>query len=176
MAEQKRIYERIPVELPCRLFIAEEGKRPGLRFEAFCRTQNLGLGGVFVESTFLIRPEVRLQLELGLPEAPLVLQGRVAHNVGLDSERFPSGMGIQFLGVGSQAREALLRYFTPERYQEFYAALNEEFPHLKKELAPPAVSLLLNLWEEWKIHKAGGPRATEDGAPEPLPRRTGGKR
>jgi hypothetical protein len=116
MAEHKRLYERIPVEIPCRLFIPEEGKKQGLRFEAYCRTQNLGLGGVFVVSTFLLKPKVSLQLELRLPAGPLELRGRIAHSLGLDDAIYPSGMGIEFLGVDSHAREVLLCYFILECY------------------------------------------------------------
>lgn len=171
MSEQKRVYERIPVEIPCRLFIPEEGKKQALRFEAFCHTQNLGLGGVFLVSTFLLKPRVELRIELSLPSGPLEVKGRIAHVIDLENSEYPSGMGIEFLGVDSQAREVLLRYFTPERYQSFYASMTKEFSHLRHEFEQTDVSLLLNLWEEWKIRQAGGPSSIEDGAPGPLTRR-----
>ena len=43
----------------------------------------------------------------------------------------------------------------------------EEFPHLKKTVPLRDVSLVLNLWEEWKIRNEGGPLSTASGAPPP---------
>lgn len=164
MTDPNRRYERIDIELPCRLFIP--GKA-GLNFEAFTRSMNLGLGGIFVTSSFLLRTGLELFVELALPGEKLAIRSRVAHAVGLDDREHPSGMGIEFLDVDAHGRETLLRYFTPVRYTRFYEAFVEEFPHLKKDVPLPDVSLVLNLWEEWKIRNEGGPRATESGAPSP---------
>ncbi len=173
MKSETRRYERIDIELPCRLFIPgrEGGKdRAGLRFEAFTVSRNLGLGGIFVASSFLLRTGLEVHVELGLPDGALAIRSKVAHAVGLDDREHPSGMGIEFLDVDAHGRETLLRYFTPVRYEKFYGAFVEEFPHLKKELPLRDVSLVLNLWEEWKIRNEGGPPATASGAPPP-PRR-----
>ncbi len=161
MSETRRS-ERIEIELPCRLYIPGGG---GLRFEAFCTSNNLGLGGLFVASTFLLKRGLELYVELALPDGPLAIRSRVAHAVGLDDAEFETGMGIEFLDVDAHGRETLLRYFTPVRYQHFYAAFTEEFPHLKKALPLRDVSLVLNLWEEWKIRTEGGPLSTASGAP-----------
>ena len=159
-----RRYERIEIELPCRLFIPEEGKGGGLRFEAFTSSSNLGLGGVFVEASFLLKEGLELWVELGLPDEALAVQGRVAHLVDLD-DAGGSGMGIEFLEVDSHGRETLLRYFSPLRYHEFFKDMLDEFSHLKNDFDLPAVSLIVNLWEEWKIRAEGGPKATASGAP-----------
>ena len=161
MSETRR-YERIDIELPCRLYIEGEG---GLRFEAFCVSRNLGLGGIFVAATFLLKQGLELFVELALPDGPLAIRSRVAHSVELDHEELETGMGIEFLDVDAHGRETLLRYFTPVRYQTFYGAFTEEFPHLKKEMPLRDVSLMLNLWEEWKIRNEGGPLSTASGAP-----------
>jgi hypothetical protein len=159
-----RRYERIDIQLPCRLFIPG---RDGLKFEAFTSSRNLGLGGIFVASSFLVRTGLELFVELGLPDGALAIRSRVAHVVPLPEERFPTGMGIEFLDVDAHGRETLLRYFTPVRYERFYAAFVEEFPHLRKDLPLRDVSLVLNLWEEWKIRAEGGPLLTASGAPMP---------
>ncbi len=164
MKDETRRYERIDIELPCRLFIPGED---GLRFEAFTTSRNLGLGGIFVASSFLLKERLELFVELALPDGALAIRSRVAHAVGLDDAEHPSGMGIEFLDVDAHGRETLLRYFTPTRYQRFYGAFVEEFPHLKKDLPLPDVSLVLNLWEEWKIRAEGGPAATAPDAPPP---------
>ena len=86
-------------------------------------------------------------------------------------------MGIEFLDVDAHGRETLLRYFTPVRYTRFYEAFIEEFPHLKKDVPLPDVSLVLNLWEEWKIRNEGGPRVDRLGRADARPRRVpGGER
>jgi hypothetical protein len=164
VTDPNRRYERIDIELPCRLFIPG---RDGLNFEAFTRSLNLGLGGIYVTSSFLLRTGLELYVELALPGEKLPIRSRVAHAVGLDDREHSSGMGIEFLDVDAHGRETLLRYFTPVRYTSFYEAFVEEFPHLKKDVPLPDVSLVLNLWEEWKIRNEGGPRATASGAPLP---------
>jgi hypothetical protein len=168
MSEIRR-YERIDIELPCRLYIPGPA---GLRFEAFCTSRNLGLGGIFVASTFLLKQGIELFVELALPEGPLAVRSRVAHVVALDHADLSTGMGIEFLDVDAHGRETLLRYFTPQRYERFYGAFVEEFPHLKKTVPLRDVSLVLNLWEEWKIRNEGGPLSTASGAP-PAPARAG---
>lgn len=171
MTDQRRRYERIDSNLRCRLFIPDEEREGELKFEAFLATRNLGLGGVFVESTFLLKTGLELWLDLELPSARLTTYGRVVHVIGFDDPTFPSGMGIEFLHMGSADRETLMRDFTPPRYAEFYEAVRDELPHLEELFAQGDVSLLINLWEEWKIVRDGGPLATESGAPEPTPRR-----
>ncbi|HSD19826.1 MAG TPA: PilZ domain-containing protein [Anaeromyxobacter sp.] len=159
-----RRYERIEIELPCRLYIPGEG---GLRFEAFCRSQNLGLGGLFVTSSFLLRSGLELFVELALPDGPLAIRSRIAHVVPHGDRAHPTGMGIEFLDVDAHGRETLLRYFTPARYTTFYDLFIAEFPHLRGEVPLRDVSLVLNLWEEWKIRSEGGPLSTASGAPPP---------
>jgi hypothetical protein len=166
MSETRR-YERIDIELPCRLYVPGAD---GLRFEAFCTSKNLGLGGIFVASSFLLKEGLELFVELALPDAPLPIRSRVAHAVALDDPDLHTGMGIEFLDVDEHGRETLLRYFTPQRYETFYAAFTDEFPHLRKSVPLRDVSLVLNLWEEWKIRNEGGPLSTASGAPPPVPR------
>jgi hypothetical protein len=165
----ERRYERIDIELPCRLYVPGAG---GLRFEAFCTSRNLGLGGVFVATTFLLREGLDLHVELALPDGPLAVRSRVAHVVGLDDPELATGIGIEFLDVDAHGRETLLRYFTPLRYERFHEAFLREFPHLEKAVPLRDVSLVLNLWEEWKIRNDGGPLSTSSGAP-PAPPRVG---
>jgi hypothetical protein len=171
--EQNRRYERIEIELPCRLYIPGRDGKDGLRFQAFCTSRNLGLGGIFVASSFLLKEDVELFVELSLPSGPLSIRSRIAHVVPLDDSDLHTGMGVEFLDVDAHGRETLLRYFTPTRYQRFFEQFTDEFPHLEKDLPLADVSLLLNLWEEWKIRNEGGPPATGSGAPPATHRRGG---
>lgn len=167
-SNSNRHYDRIDVALPVRLFLPDDQGQE-LRFEAFAKSRNICPGGVFVESTFLLKPDVELWIELGLPDEPLVVECRVAHRVQLDNREYPSGMGIQFLNMDAAAREQLLRYFSPVRYITFRNDLIEEFPHLGPNLDQGTITLLLNLWEEWKIRQAGGTLLTNIGPPAPTP-------
>jgi hypothetical protein len=159
-----RRYERIEIELPCRLYIP--GGQGGLRFEAFCVSHNLGLGGTFLATSFLLRRGLELYVELGLPNGPLAIRSRVAHTVAIDDPTFTTGIGIEFLDVDAHGRETLLRYFSPHRYHEFYRGFVQEFPHLQASVPLRDISLVLNLWEEWKIRQAGGPSSTDPDAPD----------
>jgi hypothetical protein len=168
VSDPNRRYERIDIDLPVRLFIPGQG---GLQFEAFCTSRNLGLGGLFVAASFLLPEGLDLFVELGLPDGPLPIRSKVAHVVQLEDAALAPGMGIEFLDVDAHGRETLLRYFTPIRYDEFYKAFIGEFPHLKKPLPLRDISLVLNLWEEWKIRGEGGPASTASGAPAAPARR-----
>jgi hypothetical protein len=95
----------------------------------------------------------------------------VVHRVAHEGGELTTGLGIEFQDVDENARETLLRYFTPERYTHFYETMLNEFPHIVDELQIPQVSLVLNLWEEWKVRQAGGPAATAAGAPPATKRR-----
>lgn len=155
--------------LPLRLYILdEEGE---LKFEAFLQSRNLGLGGVFIESTFLLKPGIELSIDLELPNATLTINGRIAHIVDLDDRTYTSGMGVEFLDMDARGREILMRDFAPPRYRSFYDSMLAELPHLEKSFQMEDIALVLNLWEEWKIVGEGGPLATESGAPEPTRRR-----
>lgn len=173
MSNHRRRYERIELELPCRLFIPDKGDdlEGPLKFEAFLKTRNLGLGGVFIESTFLMKEQIELYVELELANATLTIPGHIAHVVDHGDPHYPSGLGIEFLEMDPSAREALMRDFSPPRYQTFFSSMLNELPHLEESFGLEDVSLILNLWEEWKVVTEGGPRATESGAPEPTPRR-----
>jgi hypothetical protein len=170
VTEPTRRYERIEIDLPVRLFIPGQ---KGLKFEAFCTSRNLGLGGLFLASTFLLPEGIGLSVELGLPDGPLAIRSRVAHLVAQDDPQLATGMGVEFLDVDARGREALLRYFTPVRYQRFYGDFAAEFPHLEAKLPLRDVSLVVNLWEEWKVRQEGGPAATASGAPPAPARRAG---
>lgn len=166
MADDPRRYERIGVELPCRLFIPG---REGLSFQAFASSLNLGLGGVFVKSSFLLRKGVDLNVEIALPEGPLSVQARVSHLMPLEDDDAPSGMGIEFTAVET-GREALLHHVVPTRYLRFFDALVKEFPHLEDRLPLRDVALVLNLWEERKTKASEGSAASSRG-PKPPPHR-----
>lgn len=159
MAETQRRYERIDVELPCRLFLKDGGD---LRFEAFASARNLGLGGLFLACTFSLPKGLELFAELSLPSGPLAIRSRICHSRSPGDSL--AGMGLAFLHLDARGREVLLRYFTPPGYRHFYSSMAGEFPHLRKELPLESVSLVVNLWEEWKGRAPRAPLALGSGA------------
>jgi len=97
----------------------------------FSSSRNLGLGGIFAQSSFQLPGGLPLRIEMPLPEGPS-LGARVSHVV-LDSDA-RSGIGVEFIDLDRESRERLLRYFAPRRYLRFYEAFAKEFLHLKKEV------------------------------------------
>ena len=165
MDDDLRRYERIGAELPCRLFISEKGEK-GLKFQAFTSSLNVGLGGVFVRSSFLLKKGVDVNVEIALPGRPLSARARVSHLVPLPPGETkpdavpdgaaPSGMGMEFVAV-EEGREALLHYVAPPRYRRFFDALVEEFPHIADKLRLRDVAFVLNSWETWRTKAPGHP-------------------
>ncbi len=177
MDQDLRRYERIGAELPCRLYISEKGAKgeKGLKFQAFTSSLNVGLGGVFVKSSFLLKKGVDVNVEIALPDRPLSARARVSHVMPLPPgetklDAAPSGMGMEFVTV-EEGREALLHYVAPPRYRRFFDALVEEFPHIADKLRLRDVAFILNLWETWKTKAPGRPAAAASRAPAP-PRHT----
>ena len=110
MTDPNRRYERIDIELPCRLFIP--GKA-GLNFEAFTRSMNLGLGGIYVTRSivlalyFMMPPTPASTLVFGafmgflwLGVGPLVA-GAVAELFGLQWQAMIQGLAFMSHQLGS---------------------------------------------------------------------------
>ncbi len=170
MDDDLRRYERIGAELPCRLFISEKGEK-GLKFQAFTSSLNVGLGGVFVRSSFLLKKGVDVNVEIALPDRPLSARARVSHLIPLPPgetkpDAAPSGMGMEFVAV-EEGREALLHYVAPPRYRRFFDALAKEFPRVADKLQLRDVAFILNLWETWKAKAPAGSAAAASRAPAP---------
>jgi hypothetical protein len=179
MDDDLRRYERIGAELPCRLFISEKGEK-GLKFQAFTSSVNVGLGGVFVKSSFLLKKGVDVNVEIALPDRRLSARARVSHLMPPSPEETkpdaaPSGMGMEFVTV-EEGREALLHYVAPPRYQRFFDTLAEEFPHIADKLRLRDVAFILNLWETWKTKAPGRPTAAASRAPAPPRHRSTARR
>ena len=96
---------RYAVRLDAR--IAHHGGKP-----ASGRILNLHAGGAFVQTKNLHPVETRLTLFVDIPGSAgsLTFQGRVAwvnHPEWIKNPRLPPGMGIQFLDLGPEAKEAI---------------------------------------------------------------------
>lgn len=143
MATRRR-HERFRTDIPCRLYIPGTGGKA--KFEAFARLKDLSLGGVFVESGFRFKGSPNLFLELQLPDGALPVQGKVVRQPD-------GGLGIAFGELTMKERERLLVHFVPEQHQRFF---DEVIVEVMPKLRVDRVSLLLHLWEDWRITATGG--------------------
>jgi hypothetical protein len=150
MSDERRDHERIDIQMPTRIWLAEEYKGKPIEFEGHARTRNIAIGGTFLESSYLLPLGFPVNLEIHLdPGEALVARGEVVHTVSFEESATESGMGVIFTEVDAENRERLLRFFVSDRIREFYTErFIVEFPHLANVLSLQDVALVLNLWED----------------------------
>lgn len=171
---ERREHERIDIQMPTRMWLDETYKGRAIVFEGFARTQNLAIGGTFLESTYLLPVGFPLNLEMQLaPNELLVARGQVMHAFSSE-ERKDSGMGILFTEVDAENRERLLRFFVSERIRDFYSQrFVLEFPHLKSVLSLQDIALVINLWEDRENRLVN---LKNEAKPAPAPTKPGKRR
>lgn len=99
----ERPNRRMLAQLPAH-FRHKERKRHGL-------TQDISAGGVFIETRYLLPVDTEFDLEVELPggEDMAVFRARVAwvnHPEWIKKDDFPCGMGLGFLEMSEQTRQA----------------------------------------------------------------------
>ncbi|BCR03824.1 two-component system response regulator [Desulfuromonas versatilis] len=82
------------------------------------RILNLNTGGAFIQAGQLEPVDNLVEIEFALPELPaaILCQGRVAwvnHPEWIKNPRLPSGMGVEFLDLKPQDREAIQAFVDP---------------------------------------------------------------
>ena len=148
--DERRDHERIDIQMPTRMWLNETYKGKPIVFEGFAKTQNLAIGGTFLQSSYLLPMgfPINLEMQLGGGEA-LVVRAEIVHNVSVEESETDAGMGVAFTEVDAANRERLLRFFVSSRIKDFYAdRFTVEFPHLEPELSLQDVALIINLWED----------------------------
>jgi hypothetical protein len=150
MADERRDHERIDIQMPTRIWLAEDYKGRSIEFEGHARTRNIAIGGTFLESSYLLPLRFPLNLEIQLDHGEaLVARGEIVHTVSFEESATESGMGVIFTEVDAENRERLLRFFVSDRIREFYTdRFIVEFPHLANVLSLQDIALVLNLWED----------------------------
>ena len=146
---ERRINERIPIQMPTRMWLNEKLGSRDVEFEGFATTDNLAIGGVFLHSTYLLPVGFPVNLEMEIEEGEsLDVRGEVVHGTTADESDLP-GMGVLFTKLDAENRERLLRFFVSERIQTFYEErFSKQFPHLQGRFSLQDVALLINLWED----------------------------
>ncbi len=150
MSDERRDHERIDIRMPTRMWLDEQHKGKPIRFEGHCRTRNLAIGGIFLDSSYLLPIGFPLNLEVQLESGEhLLARGEIMHTVSVDENAAESGMGLIFTHVDAENRERLLRFFVSDRIRSFYEErFIVEFPHLADVLSLQDIALVLNLWED----------------------------
>jgi hypothetical protein len=99
-----RRHERRRVELPVTIVEAEQKTAGDLLFD----TTDLSIGGAFLRSTVLFEVDEILRIEFDLGGPTIVARARVVR-VSYDE---PPGMGIEFVGLDDDERDAIKAYLT----------------------------------------------------------------
>ena len=167
MSNERRDHERIDIQMPTRMWLNEQHKGKAIQFEGHCRTRNLAIGGIFLDSSYLLPIGFPLNLEMQLETGEqLVARGEIKHTVSVEENPAEAGMGLIFTQVDAENRERLLRFFVSDRIRSFYEErFIVEFPHLANVLSLQDIALVLNLWEDRdnrllalkQLEKSGGP-------------------
>jgi len=149
MADERREHERIDINMPTRMWLDENHRGNQIMFEGFSQTQNLSIGGTFLDCTYLLPVGYPINLEMTtVDHETLAVRGEVIHSLNEDDSGGP-GMGIIFTEVDAENRERLLRFFVSDRISEFYNnRFVVEFPHLQNAISLRDVALVINLWED----------------------------
>jgi hypothetical protein len=124
-----------------------------LLFQAWAITRNLGLNGVYIDSTAIPRVGASLNVELFLDQKTketLVAKGEVAFVNDLAQDGFPPGFGLSFLEMDPENKERLMRWFILRPVEKCHELLIEEFPHLDKKFSLQDAALVINYWEDHK--------------------------
>jgi hypothetical protein len=150
MGDERRDHERIDIRMPTRMWLHEPYNGKPIQFEGHCRTRNLAIGGIFLDSSYLLPLGFPMNLEVQLESGELlVARGEIMHTVSVDENPKESGMGLIFTHVDAENRERLLRFFVSDRIRSFYDdRFIVEFPHLTNVLSLQDIALVLNLWED----------------------------
>jgi hypothetical protein len=161
---ERREHERIDIQMRARLWLDEAYKSSNVQFEGFAITQNLAIGGTFIQANYLLPVGFPINLEMQIEDGGEVLGARaeIVHRLEEGNLR---GMGVVFTDMDAENRERLLRFFVSDRIKQFYTErFVVEFPHLEQVLSLKDVALVLNLWEDKEgrltaLRKAGQGRA-----------------
>jgi hypothetical protein len=149
VAEGRRA-DRKDIALRARIF--RQDKHGELMFESWALTRNLGVNGVYIDSTAIPRVGTTLNVELFLEKTKetLIAQGDVEFVNDLEQEDFPAGFGLAFTEIDPENKERLMRWFVLRPVERCYELMIEEFPHLEKRFSLQDTALMVNYWEDHK--------------------------
>jgi hypothetical protein len=166
--ETRRRFPRADLRVKARLSLSRDPKR---QFEATLPTADISVGGIFFESSFLLKLGMQLDVSLELPPSarPVRARGSVVRVETMQADgKGKTGFAIKFSEYLDNSEVVLANYFLAPVLREFiqgYAKKNR-FRASAEYLAHSA-----DLLSAWELKKAedGGMRGWDEPRPASRP-------
>jgi hypothetical protein len=146
----KRRYPRAQAQLKATLKVTGNAKT---QFEATLRTVDIGIGGLFFESTFFLKIGQRVDVELDLPphNRHVHCRGRVIRVERLDERgKVRSGFAVKFDEYLGQSEVILANYFMAPVLRRFLQQYGKQHKLMLSTAEQDAQLDVLAAWELWK--------------------------
>ncbi len=157
----RRRYPRLDLKVRARLSLRGDGRRA---FEATLPTANISVGGLFLESTFFLKPGVELMVELELPPLPGAERATKGRTVRMRGQvvrvETPgprggtrSGFALRFTEYYEGSQVVLASYFLGpvlRRFIEDYARAH------RVKTTPEYVAQMVDILAAWELARAEG--------------------
>lgn len=171
LPETRRRFPRADLRVKARLSLSKDPRR---QFEATLPTADISVGGIFFESSFLLKLGMQLEVFLELPPSarPVRARGTVVRVETLQpGGKGKSGFAIKFSEYLDNSEVVLANYFLAPVLREFIQG------YARKNRFRPSAEYLANsadLLSAWELKKAedGGLRGwgePQEASPRPKP-------
>lgn len=148
LADSRRRYPRAELNVKARLSLADD---PSRVFEASLPTVNISVGGLFLESSFFLKPGTRLLVHLALPPKgrEVTVKGEV---VRVDTKGDgPSGFALRFTDYVDGSEVVLATHFLSPVLREF---ISEYAKQHRFDASPEYLAHTADVLAAWELKKA----------------------
>lgn len=161
----KRRHPRVELSVPVKLSLPRDKKR---WFEATLPTSNISVGGLFLQSTFFLKPGVELDVALTLPasskskrEITVRARGTVVRveTADSDSDEVRTGFAIKFTQYAENSRMELASFFLGPVLRDF---LDDYFRARKIRPTQATVTQMVDVLAAWELRREEGAGASAD--------------
>jgi hypothetical protein len=148
ITDTRRKYPRAGLDVSARLSLADD---PSRVFEATLPTVNISVGGMFLESSFFLKPGTRLLVTLLLPprDREVRVKGEVVRIETLNTGE--SGFALRFTEYLDGSEVALATHFLSPVLREFITSYAKRY-HF--EASPDYVAHTADVLAAWELKKA----------------------
>lgn len=145
-ADSRRRYPRADLTVTARLSLADD---PTRTFEAALPTNNISVGGLFLQSSFFLKVGTRLLVHLSLPPGREVrAKGEV---VRLETSDGASGIALRFTEYLDGSEVVLATHFLSPVLREFIKGYAREH---RFEASPEYIAHTADVLAAWELRKA----------------------
>ena len=148
LADSRRRYPRAELHVKARLSLADDPTRV---FEAALPTVNISVGGLFLQSSYFLKPGTKLLVQLALPPKgrEVTVKGEV---VRVDtSADGPSGFALRFTEYVDGSEVVLATHFLSPVLREFIAEYAKQH---RFEASPEYLAHTADVLAAWELKKA----------------------